>query len=95
MVSNSFVSTLFHFLFASYQRVQISDGVVGTSDTSLNKKIIDYRRCLVLAVVGCTSLESTSLASVILDGYLSTIKVWLDDILSPPLGMLSLCLEKP
>ena len=85
---NSLISSSFDSFFAHHQRVQISDSFLGSVDTTFKQKIIDYRRCIVLAVVGCTQTESTSLASVVLDGYLCSVKVWLDDILSPPLGML-------
>ena len=73
------------------QRVHISDSTAATADPTFKKKIIDYRRCIVLAVVGSTPIESSALASVALDGYISNIKEWLDDILSPPLGMLYRC----
>lgn len=49
-----------------------------------------------LAVVGGTPIDSNSLASIVLDGYLSSVKVWLADILSPPLGMfLRVCAHLP
>lgn len=66
----------------------------------LKKKILDYRRCIVLAIVGGTSTDSSSLDSIIVEGYLNVVRKWLEDILIAPSGMfcsisqLSLLLQK-
>jgi hypothetical protein len=61
------------------------DGVAG--DTVENKKeILVSRRCLVLALVGSTPIDTGILAIILKDGYLNTVKQWMDDILSGSVG---------
>jgi hypothetical protein len=59
---------------------------VGTSDLELKKQTLRYRRCVLLAIVGGTPIESQSLARIVADGYLNSVKIWLDEILATPEG---------
>jgi hypothetical protein len=44
------------------------------------------RRCIVLALVGSTPCGNSSLSAVLQNGYLSTVKLWMDDTLSGKVG---------
>ena len=54
------------------------------------KAILAQRRCIILAIVGATSSNNITLASVLQNGFLSTVKSWLDDILGGSVGELVL-----
>lgn len=67
------------------------DSIPGDSDTK--NKILAQRRCIILAIVGATPSSNTSLALILQNGFLSTVKSWLDDILNGSVG--ELVLYKP
>lgn len=79
-----------HACFKTYyllkQKLGSTDAIVGTSDLELKKQTLRYRRCILLAVVGGTPIESPSLARIVADGYLNSVKIWLDEILDTPEG---------
>lgn len=50
------------------------------------KETLEFRRCILLAIVGSTPVESNSLKAVLESGYLSTIKTWYDQILQGSVG---------
>jgi hypothetical protein len=69
------------------QKVENTDKIfVGTVDPELKKQTLRYRRCIVLAVVGGTPIETPSLSRLVVNGYLDSVKLWLDEILSMPEG---------
>jgi hypothetical protein len=59
-----------------------------TGDNETKKAILAQRRCIILAFVGATPSSNSSLARVLQNGFLSTVKSWLDDILSGSIGEL-------
>lgn len=58
--------------------------VPGDKDTQT--AILVQRRAIILAIVGATPSSSSSLALILRNGYLNSIKSWLDDILSGSVG---------
>jgi hypothetical protein len=64
------------------------DSITGDSET--RKAILAQRRCIILAFVGATPSSNSSLARVLQNGFLSTVKTWLDDILNGSIGELVL-----
>jgi len=58
--------------------------VPGEKDTQM--AILAQRRCIILAIVGATPSSNSSLALILQSGFLSTIKSWLDDILTGRVG---------
>ena len=54
--------------------------------TSIPKENIDFRRCIILAIVGSTPVENANLKAVLESGYLSTVKTWYDQILQGSTG---------
>ncbi|KAL7570364.1 hypothetical protein ACA910_017203 [Epithemia clementina (nom. ined.)] len=55
--------------------------------------VLEQRRCLLLAIAGSTAPSSKTLERVLANGYLSTIKTWLDDTLSGRVGGVDLLLH--
>ena len=68
------------------QKLENVDAIIGPTDLELKKQTLRYRRCILLAVVGGTPIETPSLARVVADGYLNSVKLWLDEILAMPEG---------
>ena len=56
-------------------------GAIGASS-----EVIEFRRCIILAIVGLTPAESPSLKAVLDSGYLSEVKKWYDEILQGAVG---------
>jgi hypothetical protein len=75
------------------QKAENENVIFGNLDTNVKRKIIDYRRCIILAVIGGTPIETASLTSVVLGGFLNSVKQWLDEILSSPLGLSNVTLS--
>lgn len=56
-------------------------------DTSgVTKEVLEFRRCIVIAVVGSTPVESASVRAVLDGGYLDHVKTWYDQILHGKVG---------
>lgn len=86
-----FLSLILVFLFHNFvvpvkQKLGSAEAIVGTQDLELKKQTLRYRRCVLLAVVGGTPIEYPSLARIVADGYLNSVKLWLDEILATPEG---------
>ncbi len=62
--------------------------VPGDKDTQM--AILAQRRCIILAIVGATPSSNSSLGLIMQSGFLSAMKVWLDDILAGRVGKLFL-----
>lgn len=60
--------------------------VSGDKDTQT--AILVQRRCIILAIVGSTPSSNSSLGLVLENGFLSSAKSWLDDILNGSIGEL-------
>lgn len=54
--------------------------------SSTPKETIEFRRCIILAIVGSTPVENANLKLVLENGYLSTVKTWYDQILQGTVG---------
>ena len=61
------------------------DGVVADLPET-RKAVVAYRRCIILAVVGSTPASSQALERILSNGFLSTVKLWLDEILNGAVG---------
>ena len=57
----------------------------GSSDDVM-KLIVAQRRCVILAIVGSTPSSNGALTNILQSGFLSTVKLWLDDILNGTIG---------
>jgi hypothetical protein len=57
-----------------------------TMSEEMEVATITQRRCILLALVGATDENSPSLSQLLSNGYLSHVKLWLDDILSGSKG---------
>jgi hypothetical protein len=70
--------------------LQMADNIDSLSGDLVESKkaILAQRRCIILAIVGATPSSNTTLASVLENGFLSTVKSWLDDILGGSVGEL-------
>ena len=60
---------------------------IGSANPASDRRTLDYRRCVVLAIVGATPAESPSVGRILTNGYLDSVKLWLDDTLSGSEGM--------
>ena len=58
-----------------------------------NDALLAQRRCIILAVVGSTPTYSNSLEYILSNGFLNTVKLWLDQILSGSVGECRLLLR--
>ena len=56
--------------------------------SNVSKESLEFRRCIILAIVGSTSVDSGSLKAVLESGYLATVKTWYDQILQGSVGEL-------
>ena len=61
-----------------------------TSGDEEKASVLVRRRSILLALCAATPVEATSLRTIIQNGYLTTVKSWLDDILSGSTGESSL-----
>ena len=69
-----------------------STAIIDTSDPAVCKSTLDFRRCILLAVVGATPAGSPSVDLILANGYLDNVKSWLDDTLSSSEGRISFIL---
>lgn len=53
---------------------------------TMRKEQIEMRRAILLTVVGATPTESRTLKNIMEEGYLFTVKSWLEDILNGSVG---------
>ena len=56
------------------------------ADAESKKAALVSRRCIALALVGSTPSSNSSLSTILQDGYLGTVKQWMDDTLSGAVG---------
>ena len=68
------------------QKVETIDKIPGVGEAAIKQKVLEYRRCVILAIVGATPTETPSLVRILSNGYLTSVKSWLDDALSTPEG---------
>jgi hypothetical protein len=70
----------------SQQLVKGVESIIGSVDAELKKRALDYRRCVVLAFIGSTPSNFTSLDHILSNGYLTSVKAWLDGMLASTEG---------
>jgi len=59
-------------------------GIQGDPETQA--AILAQRRCVILAIVGSTPASNSSLTFIMESGFLSSVKSWVDAILSGVVG---------
>ena len=59
-----------------------------TTSNAADNAVLISRRSVVLSLVASTPLENAMLDIVLRNGYLSTVKLWMDDIMKGTLGKL-------
>lgn len=64
--------------------------IPGELDLDKKRAAVEHRRCILLALLACTSPNNPTLKKLLSAGLLVTVKAWLDDILSGAIGTLSL-----
>jgi hypothetical protein len=64
--------------------------IPGELDLDKKRAAVEHRRCILLALLACTSPNNPTLKKLLSNGLLVTVKAWLDDILSGAIGTLSL-----
>jgi hypothetical protein len=62
------------------------ESIVGFADADVKKRALDYRRCVVLAFVGSTPSNFSSLDHILSNGYLTSVKSWLEGMLASTEG---------
>jgi hypothetical protein len=50
------------------------------------KKILSQRRSIILSIIGSTPSSNDVLSQVLQNGFLATIKSWLDEVLNGSIG---------
>ena len=89
-LAHSYIMILPSNLRLTPQKAESTEKVPASTD-DLKKAALEQRRCILLAIVGATPGSSPSLERVLSDGYLSSVKSWLDDILTGSVGELIVC----
>jgi hypothetical protein len=59
---------------------------IGPDSDEQKKNRMIQRRTILLAVVAGTPADSPTLSRIIDEGYLSAVKIWLDDVLQNSVG---------
>ena len=67
--------------------------IPGNIDLEAKAAMLAQRRAVLLSVVGSTPASNDAVTSVLNDGFLVTIKAWLDDILNSVVGGVDLLLH--
>lgn len=68
----------------SEQMASNLESIPGDPDTK--KAVLITRRCIILTLVASTPTENTTLDLILQNGYLSEVKLWMDDILKGFVG---------
>lgn len=69
------------------------DSITGEANDQTNQKLLKRRRSILLAITGCTHEDNVSLKQILHEGYLHTVKSWLDEILGDSVGNVDLLLH--
>ena len=80
-LDSSYNCFVFHS-FPSWEQLASSLDSVPGGDLDIKKVTLVSRRCIILALVASTPSENSSLEVILKNGYLNTVKLWMDDILS-------------
>ena len=55
-------------------------------DIETKKIVLSQRRCIILAIVGGTPSSNISIHKILQNGFLSTVKSWMNDALNGSIG---------
>eukprot|EP00980_Cylindrotheca_fusiformis_P004039 scaffold880_cov132-Cylindrotheca_fusiformis.AAC.35 len=86
----TYVVWLAILLFATF------DNEMATNTASIageKNGTLAQRRCIILAIIGCTPSSNSSLSQILQNGFLRTVKTWLGDILNGSVGGVDLLLH--
>lgn len=64
--------------------------IPGELDLDRKRAAAEHRRCILLALLACTSPNNPTLKKLLANGLLNTVKSWLDDILNGAIGTILL-----
>jgi len=70
-----------------------ASGLSEIEDTKQRAAVLEQRRCLLLAIIGSTTSSNKALEKIVDNGYLSSVKTWLDDALANRVGGIDLLLH--
>lgn len=59
---------------------------LGELEDAQKSAVLEYRRCIILAIAGATPTSNAQLVQILTNGFLDSVKSWLDDILSGSVG---------
>lgn len=77
---------LVSFFLLLSQKADSLEKITAAPTNDMKKAALEYRRCIILGIVGSTSTTSPALELILANGYLDHVKIWLDDILSGTAG---------
>jgi hypothetical protein len=72
--------------YCHYQKADSVEKISAAATNDMTKAALEYRRCIVLGLVGSTSSTNPALERILESGYLDHVKTWLEDILSGTVG---------
>lgn len=78
---------------SAVQMADYSVAMATTDDKISSTAVIEFRRCLLLAIVGVTPINNAALKQILNNGFLTRVKKWLDDILASSIGGVDLLLH--
>ena len=64
------------------------------ADIETRGKVLAQRRCIILAIVGATPSSNSSLHNILQNGFLSTVKSWMNDAMNGSVGKFVGCIRK-
>ena len=74
------------FLNQTLSQMATADDLIDTMNVEARRKVAVHRRSIILAIIGATPTVSKSLGIILNGGFLSEVKIWLDDILNGVIG---------
>jgi hypothetical protein len=84
--SRCFSLPIFFFNYHSQKADNVEKISAAATTIELKNAALEYRRCIILGLVGSTSSTSPALERILENGYLDHVKIWLDDILNGTAG---------
>ena len=71
----------FLILFVPSQRVENVGALPVTIPPENRRRVLEYRRAILLTIIGATNSDNPSLSSITLT-FMNAVKTWLDDALA-------------
>lgn len=78
--------------FLSYFQQLAAATATISGDSAAQKAVLAQRRSIILVIIGSTTSSNDSLTQVLENGFLKTVKSWLDEILNGSVGGVDLLL---